>query len=278
MEVSKYFKVRPSEKITSFIFASPAQKKRLIGSENADIAKPWLHYIYINSGTYEYTLKHEIAHVITGEFGVTPFKVAHYINPALIEGAATAADDNFNENKLHYIAGLAYKNNFRFPITELFKGLNFFGALSTLSYIYSGSFTGYLISEYGLDKFKEVYRTGNFELIYRKPVEKLEDEYYSFIQNYYEGNNRNKALYIFGRKPIFLRVCPHFVSEKTDDALESFRKGIYDESAYQFSYLMQYSDSYGALSGYISSLIKLKQYKQALKILSRNFLKYNNTA
>lgn len=276
-EVSSYLKARPDEKITSFIFANPEQKKRLLGSEAADVAKPWLRYIYINYDNYENTLKHEIAHCISADFGVTPFKVANLINPAMIEGIATAADDNFNENTIHYMAGLAYNHGYRFPIAELFKGLNFFGGLSTISYIYSGSFVKYLIDTYGINRFKSVYQSGNFELVYRKNLSQLEAEYLAFIRDFGK-NNYHQALYNFGRKPIFKRVCPRFMAEQTEKAWKLYNNSLFDESAESFSKLLKYSDSYNALSGYLNSLLKLKQYSKALYVLRKNISRYENTS
>ena len=116
------------------------QKKEFIGAGNADISKPWLNHLYIEYDNYESTLLHEIAHCFTSEFGVTIFKTAAGFNPALMEGIAMAAENKYDEMDLHSSAALAFRNNFVLPIDKLFTGLNFFSQLSSISYIYSGSF------------------------------------------------------------------------------------------------------------------------------------------
>ena len=101
------------------MFKNNTQKGKLIGSENADVAKPWLFQIYTIADNYDHTLKHEIAHIFSEKFGVGPFKIAHNFNPALIEGIAEAAAPLYNTWYVDHIASIAYNNNFRFNIENL---------------------------------------------------------------------------------------------------------------------------------------------------------------
>jgi hypothetical protein len=66
----------PEEKITSYVFYDRSEKKALLGSENADIAKPWLYKIFTSYENYNSTLKHELAHIFSAEFGKGLLKVA----------------------------------------------------------------------------------------------------------------------------------------------------------------------------------------------------------
>lgn len=276
-EVSNYLNEKPSQKITSFIFVNSGQKKRLLGSEAADVAKPWLNYIYINYENYQNTLKHEIVHCIAAGFGVTPFKIAHNFNPALTEGIATAADGEYSFNTIHYAAGLAYNNNFRYPIESLFKGLNFFGQLSSLSYVYSGSFCKYLIDEYGVEKFKMIFQNGSFESVYGKSIRTLEKEYYLFIESFGIGNI-HQATYYFGRKPIIRKECPRFLAEQNSNAWEAFNSKDFNVASKKFLNLLNYTDSYIALNGYIRCLIEMEKYNKALMVINKNINKYYNTS
>ncbi|MGB5529595.1 MAG: hypothetical protein WBQ32_06460, partial [Ignavibacteriaceae bacterium] len=163
-QLSNYFAEVPATKINSFIFFDSEQKKKLFGSGAADVAKPWLNSIYVSLDSWESTLKHEIAHCFTAGFGTGVFKLAAGFNPALIEGVAEAADGFYDENSIHYLAALAYKNEYRINLNSLFNYFSFFGSVSSLSYIYSGSFIDFLTSEYGIDKVKNFYQTNDFNL------------------------------------------------------------------------------------------------------------------
>src|SRR5262249_7930810 len=100
-QVARVFGVEPKQKIVSYYFGSAAEKARWTGAENAYIAKPWRHEIYLSHEDFPHgSLRHEIAHVFAGEFGDSWFHVSvawwawppAQFNVGLIEGAAVAAD------------------------------------------------------------------------------------------------------------------------------------------------------------------------------------------
>ncbi len=180
------------EIITSFVFKDDKQKGRLFGAENADVAKPWLNQIYINYKNFDSSLEHELAHVFSSKFGVTIFKLADWLNPAMIEGFAMAIENDYNGNEVHYMAALANNTGYKFPITSLFSGFNFFTKTSSIAYIYSGSFIKYLIDNYGIENLKLVYGDLDFEKYYRRNLESLSQEYYQFLSGLYKVY-RNEA-------------------------------------------------------------------------------------
>ncbi|MGE5351718.1 MAG: hypothetical protein ACM3P0_06520 [Acidobacteriota bacterium] len=277
-QVTAALKVKPSKKVTTFLFYDSEEKKNLFGSANADVAKPWLYQLYINFGNYERTLQHEIVHCISSEFGVTPFKISHGFNPSLLEGLAVALEDETDGHTVHYMASLAYNNNFKFPIEKLFQGLNFFGELSSLSYIYSGSFIRFLIDKYGIEKFKEIYKGSAYTQVYGRPLESLTSEYYAFISSYSPKGSPDEAEYYYGRKPIFKKVCARFLAENIERAWSMYNSGRYTEAGDFFRRLLNYSESYQALLGYVMSLKKLDKPYQALEVLKKNLDKYNKTS
>ena len=85
-ELGVLFGVEPRERIVSFLFADADQRKRLFGSRNANVAKPWQGQMYLTLGTMEGSLKHELAHLFAAEFGRYPFRIAKGANMAAIEG------------------------------------------------------------------------------------------------------------------------------------------------------------------------------------------------
>ena len=169
--LKSFYNVEPEKKYVSFIFKDDNQKKKYFGSENADVAKPWLKETFTIADNYNSSLRHEIAHCFAGEFGWGLFRVADNFNPALIEGTAVAGAPEYDLNSIHYMAALAYNNGYKIQLENLFSGLNFFGNTSGLSYIYAGSFCIYLVDKYGIEKFKRLYSDINFKRIYGKSVQ-----------------------------------------------------------------------------------------------------------
>ena len=275
--LNKFFNTSPEEKITSFVFSSSGEKGNLFGSANADVAKPWLYQIYVSADSYEQTLKHELAHVFAGEFGTGFLKVASGINPALIEGAAVAADPFYSETDIDYMAALAYKNKFRVNLKELFGGLSFFSRVSSLSYIYSGSFSKYLIEKFGIGKFKQFYSNGNLIKTYNINPDTIYTIYYSYLDSVVTGN-QNEANYYFGRQTIFQKVCPRFIADRLKEGWENYSVGKYQKSKEIFKEILDKAQNYSAIMGLSSSYYKLNDQSKALEIISSNINKFRNTA
>ncbi len=256
-QLELFFQVEQKEKIHSFIFRSNMQKKDLFGSGNADVAKPWLNNIYISMDSWEHTLKHELAHCVSADFGVGIFKVAAGFNPALIEGIAEAADNSYDDNEIHFLAALAYKNNYKVNISSILNGLNFFSSASSLGYIYSGSFIRYLIENYGISKIKKYYITNDFESSYDVQLEKVVKNYYSFLEGFELPNTEDKAHYYFGRKAIFYKVCPRYISDRLDDGWKMYNSNNIEGARITFTDLLEKSDNYSALLGLVLCFEKI---------------------
>ncbi len=276
--LERFYRVYPSEKYISFIFKNDAQKKIYFGSENADVAKPWLRETFITVDDYNKTLRHEIAHCFAGEFGWSLFRVADNFNPSMIEGAAVAGSPEYDLNDIHFMASLAYKNGYKIQIENLFSGLNFFGQTSGLSYIYAGSFCSYLINTYGISKFKELYASTDFERIYKKNIHQLSEEYFNFISADYFVKNRAEADYYFGRKPIFYKTCPRYVAAKLQQAWQYYYKQEYNKSLELFTEILKLTDNYSAVTGYSGSLFSNGQEDKAISFLKLKLKDFNRTA
>jgi hypothetical protein len=278
VSLAKFFEETPQGKITSYVFSSNEQKGKLFGSKNADVAKPWLQQIYISSDSYDQTLKHELAHVFTREFGTGIFKVADGLNPALIEGAAVAGAPFFGDNTIHYMAKLAYQNGYKVKIEHLFSGLNFFGSVSSLSYIYAGSFSKFLIDTYGVKKFEQLYSDLDFKRIYNKSSDEISKEYYKFIDSFNIKNNPDKAKYYFGRQTIFQKICPRFIADRLQTAYGYYTNKDYPEAENIFREILGKTNNYSALMGLSSTLVELGNDLEAAAIIKNKINQFSNTA
>ena len=265
-------------KITSYIFENGDEKRELFGAKNADMAKPWLRSIYVNADNYLSTLRHEIAHIFSERFGVTPFKVAAWFNPALIEGFAMALENNYNDNTNHYLAWLAEEAGYPAELKKLFSGQNFFTNASSLSYILSGSFVQYLMEKEGTEKFEKVYAGDSFEDVYGQPITKLETEYRSYLDSLGFDFNQSVAKTYFAHKALIQKVCPRYTANRLKEAFNLYEKESYMASLRVFREIFDYSKSYTALVGLCSSYIKLYETENAIAELKKYILFYEKTA
>jgi hypothetical protein len=277
-ELKDFLKTEPSQKIKSYIFHNRQQKKKLFGTANADVAKPWLYSIFITYDNYNTSLKHELAHCFSAEFGSGPFRIAHKINPYLIEGIATASNPFYDENSIDYMASLAYHHGYKINFDQMFDFSGFFTQLSALSYIYAGSFTKFLIDSYGIEKYKRFYGDLNFEKIYDVSLNNILKEWEEFLSDIETGESVHKANYYFGRKSIFHKVCPRYISSRLEKGWGLYSEEKYEKAEELFNSILEKEMNYSALTGLVSCLSRTDRKKEAVSLLENSIIFFEGTA
>lgn len=276
-ELSKKLKVNLSENIDVYLFNSRQQKKQLFGAGNADVAKPWQYSIYISKDSWENTLQHELIHVFSADFGSGIFKLASGFNAAMIEGLAEAVDNNYDDYSIQEVTALAYNNNYKVDISNLFQGLNFFKQNSTLSYTYSGAFFKYLINKYGIEKVKSFYNNGNFESDFRTNFSTSQKEFETILKSVTVIGDKSMADYYFGRLSIIQKVCPRFISDRLNKAWLYFNNDNYNEAEKLFNEVNKKIINYSALMGLSEIYLLKKQNQLAVDLVNRHLNKFTNT-
>lgn len=266
------------KKISSYLFKNREQKRKYFGAGNADVAKPWLNQIYLEVEGYGNTLKHELVHIFGASIGTTPFKVAKNVNFAMIEGFAMAYENDFDEKPVHYAAKMAKENEYNIALGNLFSGFSFFSVNSSMAYTYAGSFVKYLNDKYGMDKVKKLYSTLDFEGIYNKSINELDQEYNIFLDSLDYQINKNYSQLYFGYKPITKKICLRYSAELNKKAEHYFSIGAYEKALELYDENYEYSGSYGALRGKVYSLNKLERYSETAENLESEYDEYDSTA
>ncbi len=275
--LTKKLKVDLSKNIDVYLFNSSEQKKQLFGAGNANVAKPWQYSVYISKDSWNNTLQHELIHVFSAEFGSGIFKLASGFNAAMIEGLAEAVDNNFNNYSIQEITALAYNNDYKVNIIDLFKGLNFFKQNSTLSYTYSGAFFKYLIDKYGIEKVKSFYKSGNFEFYFKTDFISAQREFETKLKNAPVIGDKSMAQYYFGRLSIIQKVCPRFISDRLNIAWKYLNDDNYTEAENLFNEINQKTINYSAIMGLSEIYLLNKQNKIAIDLLNKYLNKFANT-
>lgn len=277
-ELKEFFKAAPERKITSYVFADIDQKRELMGAGRADVAKPWLNEIYTELGSREQTLKHEIAHIFTAPFGATIFKVANNFNPALIEGIAMAAEDDFDDLPILDVVANAYKCGFKVNLDKLFNGgFSFFTNASNLSYAFAGSFVQYLVDNNGIEKFKTLYTTGDFNAVYGKSFSALKEEYLVKLNKNESDSNIHQAYYYFGGRSIFSKVCPRYVASESERGWEFYNNKQYDRALQVFTRLEELTSNYSSVMGISACMLKINRWNECADLIGKKLNSFKNT-
>lgn len=267
----------PAKKMEIFLFENREQKKKYFGSGNADVAKPWLYQVYLSRESWHNTLKHEMAHIFSAEFGSTVFKLADWFNPFLIEGFAASQDPFRDELHIDYLSGLAFLKFEELQINHLLEGFNFFGTNSSLTYTYAGSFSKYLIDSFGISKFKEFYSNVDFLKVYGMSSDSIISGFRSYLQDLDIVRNDHRANYYFGRLSIIQKVCPRSIGNLLRRGWEHVENAKIDDAKSVFTEVLNKTPNYSAIIGLAECYETQDSISEAITLIEKSIDSFNNS-
>ncbi|MBU2447394.1 MAG: hypothetical protein KJ666_17725 [Bacteroidetes bacterium] len=273
-QLTRFFQTQPKKIIKIFLFESDKSKKKLLGTAYADFTKPWLYQIFLTRDNFKKVIKHELAHIFSGEYSENLFHVAQNFNLGLVEGAAMAGEWDWNDKEPHFYAS----NIFRF-IGELnpahfFRGFNFAFKPSAVSYIISGSFARFLIDEYGIEKFGKLYATGDFANTYGINLSDLSERYLIFIKSLNtKAEDSLSTEYYFKRQSLFEKECLRTIAKKTNQAYKLLTEKKYLEANLLFRELWGTVKTPSIAYGILYSNLFQKKYKECIDYFEKDLFK-----
>ncbi|MCA9580460.1 MAG: bacterial transcriptional activator domain-containing protein [Myxococcales bacterium] len=207
-------------RITAFFFRTPAEKKRLLGAQNTQVAKPWRREVYLQGATFPHpVLFHEIAHVVAGEVGQGPLRIAGVLgglwpNPGLIEGAAVAIAWDAREGMTPHQWARAMRDLDQMPPLQSIVGIEFLGQSQARAYVSAGSFIRFLMDTRGAEAVRRIYQRGTVDGALPESLSELEREWHAFLaQVDVPEEAQGIARVRFERPSVFSSVCPHTVAD-----------------------------------------------------------------
>ncbi|MEK6571148.1 MAG: hypothetical protein AABZ61_07255, partial [Bacteroidota bacterium] len=270
LQVSRIFQTDSRGKIDSYVYPTPQVKRRLIGTSTTNIAKPWRREIHLSLDSFESTFRHELVHVLAGDFGMPILRLSP--SPALIEGLAVAVDWNAGDRTPHQFAASLFQFGVLQDISGIFSFTGFAAKPSSVSYLLSGSFCRYLIEEYGLRRFIALYPYAHFQKVYRKPLEDLIAEWKVFLQSIgVPPTDAVRAKLLFARPSIFSKVCARTVAELNEKAAKFFGEKKYATASNLFESSYAMTNSREAALGLIAAQFRLGKYDSVATRLERIF-------
>jgi hypothetical protein len=126
-------------------------------------------------------IEHEMVHIMTEH--LNSFRGRSTLPALLIEGLAEyIVDDPWGLELNQWVKGFMELGVF-LPLTELQDDVVFRKHNQIITYEEAGSFVHYLITQYGLDKFKLLYSQPSFYPVYGKTLEELAQEWSCLIRS-----------------------------------------------------------------------------------------------
>lgn len=174
------------KRIRSFVYATPAQKRLLMGAAQVYIAKPWLDEIHLNRvPAHHPVIRHELAHVVLGLFAPPPFhiptRMCVFPHMAVVEGAAETFEWDTGALNPHEWAHAMREAGKAVDLRKLLDPSGFLAQGSDKAYTLVGSFIRYLSDTYGMATLREVYQDADFERVYGRPTEDLVAEWERYV-------------------------------------------------------------------------------------------------
>jgi len=233
-QLEAFFGVTPETPVYSFIYASRSQKQRLMGAGRTLIAKPWLGEMHITySAIGQGHLAHELAHVFSERFGSGPLALAGglRVDMGLIEGAATAGAWDATELTYHGWAAALFELELAPDLSDILGAAGFWTRYSRTAYTLMGSFCRWLVDNFGSDRFREVYGSGDFEGAYDRDVGSLVADWRAFLSTFeLTADDLEIARFRYDRPSIFGKRCARSIAERGQRAGALVRGTRYDEA------------------------------------------------
>ncbi len=237
-QLSEYLQTESSRKVRVYLYASPEQKKRLIGAGDTFVEDPFGYGFHVHSLGFPHpVLKHELAHVLTADW--SPWKVS--LNVGMHEGVAVAADWEEDKLTVHQWAKAMQELNVAPPLSSVMS-LGFWKHAGSRSYLMAGSYVRFLIDKYGIEKCKQAFPIGNLSKIYGKDLRGLEGEWRLYLKNevLLREDELTYATQRLKRGGIFEQVCAHEMASLRNDAWTAYYRQDYTTAVESFQKLLSY--------------------------------------
>ncbi len=227
--------------INVYLYRDSAQKRRLMGADRVDMAKPWLRQVNMVLPEYGASvLTHELAHVFAVQYAQTPFGVPMRFgilpDALLIEGVAVAAEWPLrNGLDPHQWARAMRQLGLAPSLQNILSPSGFFGQSSERAYTLAGSLLRWIVEKYGQKALQQLYATSDFGLATGQTLPVLAELWAADIDDGVKhpltAADLARAQARFARPGLFERPCALEVGRCVDRARQLWAIGRYADAA-----------------------------------------------
>lgn len=211
--------VEPGQRVLSFVYPDNASRARLTGARTTSVAPVWLRtpQVHVSLPSVTTILPHELAHVFSREFGMPVINASPLVG--LVEGFAVAVEPPTGSPTPEESVLAAHPDNSErqqvaAQVARALSPWGFWSGRAGVSYTWTGAFVHHLIETRGMDAFRRVYRSGDFNTVYGQPVDELMDAWARDLPTWHAslpGDARAISQRRFSVPSLFEQTCPHWV-------------------------------------------------------------------
>jgi len=256
--------------IHSYLYPDRESKKRLLGSETSQVARPWMREIHLSADGWRESLKHELVHVVASKFGPYIVRTPVISTLGLTEGLAMAIEWNYGNRTLHQDAAAMLNYGLLPSLRSTMTTGGFLSGASSRSYVASGSFTRWLIDVHGLKLVKRCYKEDNIEAIMGRTFDQLQRKWREYLKNVpREMPDSLATLSAFGGQSLFKKVCARVLTEINRSASEAYARGEYEHALRDYARSDFLSPNPRAVYGQVYAMAKLGRFDVMYSLTTR---------
>jgi len=213
IQLAAWFGVEPGRKIRSYVYASAEQKKRLMGAAGTSFEDALHDEFHINASSEDPhpVLTHEMAHIFAAQ--IDPWVPVCW-KIGIHEGIAVAAEWDEECVRLemtpHQACAAMDSLGLLPDLERSLSAIGFWTLPEARAYTACGSFVRFLVDTRGLERFKVLWRRGDFERAYGTSLVALLDEWKAMLARTTVGPaEMRRAERLFRPPAIFAVACAH---------------------------------------------------------------------
>ena len=256
--------------ITSYLYPDSETKRRLLGTESSDLARPWRAEVHMTLDSWAETVKHELTHVVAGSFGPYPNRAPFVRVLGLTEGLAMAVEWSWGNRSLHeYAAGMMAQGILPHA-RECMGTAGFVTGASSRGYVASGSLTRWLIDTLGIAVIRRAYQADDLETATGLRYDEMDRRWRVFLGTVQRRLPDSLAVaYAFRRPSLFSAVCPRVVTERSRAAAEALRDGHPARALALYREAESLAPNARAAFGIVGALFQQRQWDSVIAVTGR---------
>jgi hypothetical protein len=173
-------------RVTVFIHRSDEEKRRHVGAGATNFTKPWLREIHLTQAGWPHpVLRHELVHAVAaaldpGPLGV-PARAGVLVSAGLVEGLAVALEVPRGSWTVHEWSAALSDLGMVPDVAGQLGPAGFWTTAPARAYTAAGSLIAFLLDRHGSAAVARLYRTGDFEAAFGRPLAPLVGEWRLFL-------------------------------------------------------------------------------------------------
>jgi hypothetical protein len=228
-QLAGFFGLEPRHRIRSYVYASAAQKKRLMGAAGTSFEDALHDEFHINASSADPqpALTHEMAHIFAAQ--IDPWVPVCW-KIGIHEGIAVAAewDEECARLELTPDQACAAMDSLRLlpDLQHSLSATGFWSQAGSRVYTACGSFVRFLVDTRGMDRFRVLWRRGDFEKAYGVPLSDLVTEWRAKLaRTPLDAEAMRRAELLYRPPAIFALPCAHELARLDAEAAAALGRG-----------------------------------------------------